>query len=62
MNWLNKISAGIYHASYHRYLKKAIKAKDKSNIELFKKYVYVAEDAWKRLVKIQNKHKKDNNE
>tara|TARA_Y100001972_G_C7487474_1_gene247426 strand:+ start:402 stop:584 length:183 start_codon:yes stop_codon:yes gene_type:complete len=57
MRWLDKISSGIYHASYHRYLKKAESAKDKSNIKLFKKYVYLAEDAWKRLVKIQNKYK-----
>tara|TARA_B100000963_G_C22629169_1_gene673960 strand:- start:1642 stop:1827 length:186 start_codon:yes stop_codon:yes gene_type:complete len=60
MNWLDKISLGIYHAAYHRHLKRAMFAKDKSDIKLFKKYIYKAEDAWKKLIKIQNKYKVNN--
>ena len=49
---------GIYHAKYHRNLKKAIRAKNKKNIEKFKKYIYRAEDAWRQVVLLTQKNKK----
>ena len=55
MNFITTILVGIYHAKYHRNLKKAIRAKDKQNIYQFKKYVYQAEDAWKKIVTIKKK-------
>lgn len=56
MNFFEKILVGIHHATYHRNVRKAIKAKDKRDIQLFKKYVYQAEDAWKKIVLIKKKH------
>ena len=56
MNIFDKIRIGFYHASWHRNLKKAEKQKDKSNIKKFKKYVYKAEDAWKKIVTLRKRY------
>jgi len=56
MNFFEKILVGIYHATYHRNIRNAEKAKDKKDIELFKKSVYRAEDAWKKIVLIKKKY------
>ena len=55
MNFITNILVGIYHAKYHRNLKKAIRAKNNKNIYQFKKYIYRAEDAWKKIVTIKKK-------
>ena len=62
MNWLDKIKSAIAHASYHRALRRAEDARKRKNLKIFKRYIYRAEDAWKRLAKIQNKYKKQNDE
>lgn len=56
MKYLDKIKIGIYHAKYHKNLKKAEQAKNKQNINNFKKYVYRSEDAWKQIVIIKKKY------
>ena len=56
MKFLDKIRIGIYHAAYHRNLKKADQARHSYNIQKFKKYVYRSEDAWRKLVIIQTKY------
>ncbi len=55
--WLLKIRIGILHATYHRNIKKAEKARVAQDIISFKKYIYQAEDAWKRIVIITEKLK-----
>lgn len=60
MKFLDKIRIGIYHAAYHRNLKKADQARHSYNIQKFKKYVYRSEDAWRKLVIIQEKYKETN--
>ena len=50
MNWLRKFKIALLHAKFHRSMKKAIKAREEQNILQFKKYIYQAEDAWKRIV------------
>jgi len=62
MKWFDKIFIALYHASYHRAMRRAIAAKDRKNLVIFKKYIYRAEDAWKKLATIQNKYKQNNNE
>jgi hypothetical protein len=55
--WLLKFRIGLLHASYHRNLKKSIKARENGNIILFKKHIYRAEDAWRKLVILTEKVK-----
>jgi len=55
MKWFTKIRVGFLHAAYHRNLRKAIKARDQSDIQAFKKYIYRAEDAWKQIVRLREK-------
>jgi hypothetical protein len=43
------------HAAYHRNMKRAEVARKKQDIVAFKKYVYAAEDAWRKIVIISNK-------
>ena len=59
MSFFNKILIGIYHAKYHRKLRSAIKVKEEQNIYKFKKYVYQAEDAWKKIVTIKKKYQNE---
>lgn len=44
------IRIGLLHAKYHRFMRKAILAQEDKNLVKFKKYVYRAEDAWRKLV------------
>lgn len=57
--WLQKIRIGILHAAYHRNMKQAIRARQQKDIIKFKKYVYRAEDAWKKLIIIKQKQVTD---
>jgi len=57
MNWLRKFRIALLHAAYHRNMKKAVKAREEQNILQFKKYVYKAEDAWRKLVILTEKSK-----
>ena len=50
IKWLRKIRIGMLHAAYHRNMKRAEQARQKTAIVAFKKYVYRAEDAWKKMV------------
>jgi len=54
---LIKIRISILHATYHRNMKKADAARSKHDIVTFKKYIYRAEDAWRKLVILTNKIK-----
>ena len=56
MKFLDKIRIGIFHASYHRNMKHAKQAQENSNISKFKKYIYKAEDAWKKVIIIKKKY------
>lgn len=58
MRWVRNIRIGLLHATYHRNLKRAELAQQQRNIESFKKHVYAAEDAWRKLVVLQEKNKK----
>jgi len=53
-----KLRIGILHAKYHRNLKNADKVRKQHNIVKFKRYVYRAEDAWRKLVILTEKLKK----
>ena len=44
------IRVGFLHAKYHRFMRKAIQAQEDKNLIKFKKYVYRAEDAWRKIV------------
>jgi|TARA_R110000851_G_scaffold312066_1_gene472528 hypothetical protein len=59
MKLLDNIRIGLYHAAYHRNLRYAQEQKQRKNINQFKKYVYRAENAWRRLVLIQEKYKNE---
>ena len=50
-----KLRIGWFHAAYHRNLKRADKARTAQDIVKFKKYVYAAEDAWRKLVILKEK-------
>jgi hypothetical protein len=52
-----KIRIGLLHATYHRNMKHADIAREKQDIVSFKKYIYAAEDAWRKLVILTNKIK-----
>ena len=57
----DKVLIGWYHARYHKNLKKAEAAKDSKDLYKFKKYIYKAEDAWKKIITINSYGKKSNN-
>ncbi len=52
-----KIRIALLHATYHRNMKRAEKCRQQLDIVAFKKYVYAAEDAWRKLVILSNKLK-----
>jgi hypothetical protein len=56
-NFFRKIQVGILHATYHRNLKRAESARQLHDIIKFKKYIYRAEDAWRKIVILTNKIK-----
>lgn len=55
--WFLKFRIGLLHASYHRNLKRAEQSRSKLDIISFKKYIYRAEDAWRKLVILTEKVK-----
>jgi hypothetical protein len=55
--WLYKIRIGWHHAAYHRYMKRADQARQKQDIVEFKKYIYQAEDAWRKIIILTEKQK-----
>jgi hypothetical protein len=52
-----KIRIGFLHAAYHRHMKRADAARELRDIINFKKYIYAAEDAWRKIVILTNKIK-----
>lgn len=54
-NFIRRIRIGLAHASYHRNLRKAERAREAQDVLLFKKYIYKSEDSYKRLVKLIHK-------
>jgi len=57
VNWILKIRIALRHAEYHRNLRWAQEARIKQDIIAFKRYIYRAEDAWRKLVVITEKIK-----
>jgi hypothetical protein len=57
LKFLIKIRIGLLHATYHRNMKKADEARSVQDIVAFKKYIYDAEDAWRKLVILTDKTK-----
>lgn len=55
--FIRKLRIGILHAAYHRNIKRAEKARETRDIIAFKKHIYRAEDAWRKLVILQEKQK-----
>ena len=58
MKWWYRFRIGLLHAAYHRNMKRAEQARTDQNVLKFKKYIYRAEDAWKKLVILTEKTKK----
>lgn len=54
------IRIGLAHAKYHRHMKRAIRAKQDKDVRKFKKHIYRAEDAWRKLVVLSDKQKRFN--
>jgi hypothetical protein len=52
-----KFKIALLHATYHRMMKKADKARVEQDILKFKKYIYKSEDAWRKLVILTHKLK-----
>jgi hypothetical protein len=57
LKFFAKIRIGILHATYHRNMKKADAAREKRDVISFQKYIYAAEDAWRKIVILTNKIK-----
>jgi hypothetical protein len=55
--FLVTLRIGFAHATFHRNLKKAMRQKEAGNVRKFKRYIYRAEDAWKRVVILTEKRK-----
>jgi hypothetical protein len=47
----------MLHAKYHRNMKRADVSRSNIDIVSFKKYIYRAEDAWRKLVILIEKNK-----
>jgi hypothetical protein len=45
---------GLLHATYHRNMKRATNASGTRDLVAFKKHIYKAEDAWRKLVILIN--------
>ena len=59
-NWLRKFRIGILHATFHRNLVKAMQAQDDKDLVKFRKHIYRAEDAWRKIVILTKKNKQTN--
>ena len=58
INKLRSMRIALLHATYHRNLKKAIYIQEHSGeLQRFKKYIYRAEDAWRKIVTLKEKQK-----
>lgn len=57
IKWIRTLRIGILHAKYHRNMKRANTARNNQDIVAFKKYIYRAEDAWRKLVILIEKNK-----
>lgn len=57
IKWFRKIRIGFLHAAYHRNVKRADQARKNLDIVKFKKYIYRAEDAWRKVVVLTEKSK-----
>ena len=55
MNWWWEIRRSLLHATYHRNMKRAIEASNNHDLQKFKKAIYNAEDAWRKIVVITKK-------
>jgi hypothetical protein len=49
MFWLN-IRIGLAHARYHKNMKRAEQARQGKQLRKFRRYIYRAENAWRKLV------------
>jgi hypothetical protein len=56
-NWIRRFRIALLHAAYHRNLKRAQEARVNQDIIAFKRYIYRAEDAWRKLVILTEKTK-----
>jgi hypothetical protein len=54
---LAKIRIGFLHATFQRNMRKANIARNKHDIVTFKKHIYQAEDAWRKIVILTQKIK-----
>tara|TARA_R110000851_G_scaffold15370_2_gene50903 strand:+ start:333 stop:536 length:204 start_codon:yes stop_codon:yes gene_type:complete len=54
---IRTIRIGFLHATYHRNMKWAKISRTNQNIVKFKKHIYQAENAWRKLVILTNKNK-----
>jgi hypothetical protein len=52
-----KLRIGFLHATFHRNMKRANAARSKHDIVTFKKHIYRAEDAWRKIVILTQKIK-----
>lgn len=49
-NLILKIRIGMYHATYHRNMKRAEDARENKDLKKFQTSIYRAEDAWRKLI------------
>jgi hypothetical protein len=54
---LAKIRIGFLHATFQRNMRNANIARNKHDIVTFKKHIYQAEDAWRKIVILTQKIK-----
>jgi len=54
---ISRIRINILHAAFHRNMKRADVARSKQDVVTFKKYIYRAEDAWRKIVILTQKIK-----
>lgn len=57
INAIRYFRIGVLHAKYHRNLRRADAARKARDIIAFKKHVYRAEDAWRKIVILTEKTK-----
>ena len=55
--FLAKIRIGVLHAKFHRNMRRANASRSKHDIVTFKKHIYRAEDAWRKIVILTQKIK-----
>lgn len=56
-----KLRIALLHATYHRNIRRAEASMSESDIQSFRKYVYKAEDAWRKIVILTDKIKTKEN-